>query len=272
MKLFSRTRLMLCPLFIVGFCLFATASLNAQPAAPKTSAPFRRIVVSSVKPTIQTGAVIGYGPTREDFRRIQKLEGIKNQTPVREVAQDVWVGGEPAKALLIGTTPSYVALHANSLERGRFLSEKDVRQLNNVAVLGDRLAEALFPQQNPLGKNVRIGRTYYLIVGIATDGLHHAETREHPLNEQSPLYIPISTMRSRMGDRTMTTVSGNLVFERYELSRIELEVPAAQANKIAKAIQELLNQADQETKARVQILKNSPSENENSQAVPNRRK
>ena len=51
-------------------------------------------------------------------------------------------------------------------ERGRFLSKADVTHRARVCVLGSALAETLFPQTAPLGKEIRIGPTKFTVVGI----------------------------------------------------------------------------------------------------------
>lgn len=51
-------------------------------------------------------------------------------------------------------------------ERGRFFTETEVAHRTKVCVLGYELAETLFPHQNPLGKNIRIGPEKFTVIGI----------------------------------------------------------------------------------------------------------
>ncbi|MFQ6038741.1 MAG: ABC transporter permease [Candidatus Aminicenantales bacterium] len=51
-------------------------------------------------------------------------------------------------------------------ERGRFFTESDVSHRTRVCVLGFDLAETLFPHENPLGKEIRIGPKKFRVIGV----------------------------------------------------------------------------------------------------------
>ncbi len=51
-------------------------------------------------------------------------------------------------------------------ERGRFFAGSDVQHRTKVCVLGYELAENLFPHQNPLGKDIRIGPEKFRVIGV----------------------------------------------------------------------------------------------------------
>lgn len=51
-------------------------------------------------------------------------------------------------------------------ERGRFFTESDVEHSTKVSVLGYDLAETLFPHENPLGKEIRIGPEKFTVIGV----------------------------------------------------------------------------------------------------------
>jgi putative ABC transport system permease protein len=51
-------------------------------------------------------------------------------------------------------------------ERGRFFTESDVTHRTKVCVLGFDMAENLFPHENPLGKDIRIGPEKFRVIGV----------------------------------------------------------------------------------------------------------
>jgi putative ABC transport system permease protein len=51
-------------------------------------------------------------------------------------------------------------------QKGRFLSEADVRHSAKVCVLGFDLAEILFPHTNPVGKEIRVGPEEFQVIGV----------------------------------------------------------------------------------------------------------
>jgi putative ABC transport system permease protein len=78
------------------------------------------------------------------------------------------------------------------LEQGRFLSDFEVRQRRQVAILGHAPAEALFPNIDPIGKKVRVGRDEYTVVGVL-------DKRPSPLggNPDEFAVIPITTYEKK---------------------------------------------------------------------------
>ncbi len=51
-------------------------------------------------------------------------------------------------------------------ERGRFFTESEVIHRTKVCVLGYDMAENLFPHENPLGKDIRIGPEKFKVIGV----------------------------------------------------------------------------------------------------------
>jgi putative ABC transport system permease protein len=247
-------------LFLLACCLGGNSSLIADDEDDSNPGKTLRVVIKSVKPPVNAGAtaVLNYGLTREDYRRIKDLAGDHRITPIRELPHEARVGDRTTEAALIGTTPDYAAT-AGLIERGRFLTDKDLRQLNNVAVLSSKVAKELFPFEAPVGKNVRVGKNYYLVVGVAKEGFGRTNAGEVQRNRKPLIYIPISTMRSRMGDRVMRTEAGSLRLEEYELSRIEVDVPVADADRISVAIGGLLRESHDPKDFQIQIKSLNPS-------------
>jgi putative ABC transport system permease protein len=62
---------------------------------------------------------------------------------------------------LIGVMPSYEVVNNNYAEEGRFLTDSDVKYRAMVVVLGRDVADALFPNLDPVGKEVSLaGRNF----------------------------------------------------------------------------------------------------------------
>ncbi len=71
------------------------------------------------------------------------------------------------ESIILGFNEQYPqVLSVYQPERGRFLSESDVRRSAKVCVLGFDLAETLFPHINPLGKEIRLGAEAFQVVGV----------------------------------------------------------------------------------------------------------
>jgi len=54
----------------------------------------------------------------------------------------------------------------NKIKKGRFLSKTEINNGSKVAIIGSSLAEELFANKNPVGKNIFIGNFRYKVIGV----------------------------------------------------------------------------------------------------------
>ena len=79
----------------------------------------------------------------------------------------IFYGNQRTKSMgVIGTTANWPFAINLPLESGRFFTAGEVQRRSRVVVLGQAPAEALFPNVDPLGKEVRIGFEKYTVVGV----------------------------------------------------------------------------------------------------------
>jgi putative ABC transport system permease protein len=67
---------------------------------------------------------------------------------------------------IIGTTDKHVVVSASLPEFGRFLTASDVQYKRRVCVLGTTIHERLFGNEDPLNKEIWIGRQTFRVIGI----------------------------------------------------------------------------------------------------------
>lgn len=67
--------------------------------------------------------------------------------------------------LLVGTDENYITTQNYDIASGRNLSAEDVALGRPICVIGDDVAKALFPYEDPLGRLVRIAGQNYTVVG-----------------------------------------------------------------------------------------------------------
>lgn len=71
------------------------------------------------------------------------------------------------KVIIRGAEPEYLdALPLFSVQSGRFISRYDEEHVRPVAVLGQQIADTLFPTSDPLGKQVRVNGLLYDVIGV----------------------------------------------------------------------------------------------------------
>jgi putative ABC transport system permease protein len=68
--------------------------------------------------------------------------------------------------MIYGTTRAMTSVVKMKVAAGDFLPDDDPRTARAFVVLGSKVAEELFPDQNPLGQRMRVGSERYRVVGI----------------------------------------------------------------------------------------------------------
>lgn len=145
--------------------------------AGRTSVPYR-----GLKP----GRAVRF--TNEDYRDVvNSVGGVEHAT---------------ARYYLSGTTranykkqfgtfdvrsvhPGHRYLENTLIDEGRFLNDLDIDRRRKVAVIGQRVADALFKEEPPLGKYLQLNDIAFKVVGTFHD--------VGPEQESEKIYIPIST-------------------------------------------------------------------------------
>ncbi len=96
---------------------------------------------------------------------------------------------------------------------GGFFNDADINSLKKVALLGPKIAKTLFPNENPLGKQIRIANTQYLIKGV----LESRGSDPHGFDMDEDIYIPITTFMRRLANVDYI-MGAKLEFENQEMA------------------------------------------------------
>ncbi|MDH7514285.1 MAG: ABC transporter permease [Bacteroidota bacterium] len=65
-----------------------------------------------------------------------------------------------------GTTPEIVYTENRNIAEGRMFNENDLQLARRYVVIGPGIVRFLFPNEDPLGKRIRIGNSMYTIIGV----------------------------------------------------------------------------------------------------------
>ena len=212
----------------------------------------RNVIVRTKKPTNTSQPqnarinVTSYGILRADYDRItETIPAIKDAVPMREFLYELRVEDRTIDSKLVGCMEEYLSLNQLEIARGRWLTQRDRGQ--KVVVLGHETTTKLFPYENPIGKTIWVGTEYYVVIGQTKPRTASAaiggslDAREYNLDA----YIPLLTMRQRIGDLVMRRVGvggSNWYGEEVQLSQITLKVSSIEhVNETAAIIETLLN-------------------------------
>jgi putative ABC transport system permease protein len=166
-----------------------------------------------------------YGLLRADYQRIvENIPSIRRAIPMRELRFELRRGNRTADAKLVGCVEAYLELNRLEVSRGRWLAPRDRGQ--KVVVLAHDAAMRLFPYENPIGQTIWVGSEFYVVVGQTKPRMAAAaiggsfDARDYSLDA----YIPLQTLRQRVGDLVMRRVGGEFQGEQVELSQITVSV------------------------------------------------
>jgi putative ABC transport system permease protein len=210
------------------------ASYEAQQAIKKLGS--QNIIIRSLKPPEDAkmsgqgrGMALEYGLTYDDGARIHStIPGVVRILPVRIIRENVRFARNAVPCQIIGTLPTYTEIVGLDILRGRFLTETDQINHDNVCVLTAGLAQRLFPYQDPLTESIKINAFYYRVVGLVREKNMPEQRTQAGKMEGEPLdnnvYITLSAARSRFGDVIVRRTAGSLEVEKVELHQITVQM------------------------------------------------
>jgi putative ABC transport system permease protein len=187
----------------------------------------RNIIIRTIKPSADEVQDGGYGLTREDFDRIQAtVPNIERALPIREVTREFRFRTRRFEGRCVGCTPDYAEVTRLAVDRGRFLSQTDLDAERNYCVLAAEAAQRLFPYGNPLGEDVMVDDHFFTVIGVMKPRAPSAGIGGSVAAEDfsRDVYVPITTMRSRMGDMEVVMKPGQFQRDLMELSQITLQI------------------------------------------------
>jgi len=112
--------------------------------------------------------------TYDDAIALSRLPAVEVAVPFLEITnnffgQKIMVSGggkTSAQVGLQGTLPDFEKAGTQTVSDGRFFSQFENDQNQNVAVIGSKVADDFFPFGSPLGDTLKIGSEEYRVVGV----------------------------------------------------------------------------------------------------------
>lgn len=210
----------------------------------------QNIILESIKPTSsgsaageeQRSMILEYGLTYRDIEQIkQTIPGVDVTVPARRLKDFLWRHSISVDADILGTVSWYPEMRNRRLLSGRFFSQLEMDGRDTVCVLNEDLAKRLFPLESPLGKEVRLQKQYFRVIGIietrATgasgaaggSGMGSAPTSEIE-DDDAPMemMIPLTTLIERFGEVLMRYRSGSFEAEKVELHEVTIKIDSAE--------------------------------------------
>jgi putative ABC transport system permease protein len=131
------------------------------------------------------------------------LEAVKQGVPhVVQVAGTnaipavVSLNGTEHPVNLVGVTAEFEQIRRLLIPRGRYFDEDDLMTRSKVCLLTEQLASEVFPNDDPVGKEIRVGDLHFTVIGIFKERV--ASFGETEITPES-LIIPFTLLRDYAG-------------------------------------------------------------------------
>jgi putative ABC transport system permease protein len=154
--------------------------------------------------SVARGAIMGTVRTLdlEDSVAITQLVRVADAAPAAEGVALVKAGTLATMATVRGTTTAFPSVRRLTIEAGRFFGEEDIRASRRVVVIGGRARATLFPDADPVGREVRIRGVPFEVVGA----LDAKGVQADGSDEDNHVFVPITTALRRVFNSTWLDV------------------------------------------------------------------
>jgi putative ABC transport system permease protein len=132
--------------------------------------------------------------TTADADAITKLPSIKVVAPVQPNSAQLAYGANNWGTLVAGVTREFFQARSWQPIIGDAFSDTDIRNANQVVLLGQTVATNLFGDEDPLGKVIRIKNKPFQVVGIMDPKGQSLDGRD----QDDTVFVPLTTAQNRL--------------------------------------------------------------------------
>ena len=140
-----------------------------------------------------------------DIENLRRLDGIEWLAPRLRLGGwmsgfNVSYEGKTGSYAVFADYPDFRHILSFDYQAGRFINDRDIAEQRKVAVIGQAIRDELFPpDENPIGKYIKISGVYFQVVGI-TKTLRSGQQGDQ---DAHTAFVPFTTLKSafHMGDR-----------------------------------------------------------------------
>jgi putative ABC transport system permease protein len=115
-------------------------------------------------------------------------------SPVVNTRMQIINGQSNWKTTISGVSTDYPAIRNWNTSSGSFFGDDDVQASHKVAVLGQTVVDNLFPDSNPIGAQIRIGKVPFTVVGVMEAKGQNAGGQD----QDDAVLVPYTTAQTRL--------------------------------------------------------------------------
>jgi len=183
----------------------AQASVQAQIASMGTNLLFVSAGAQNVG-GVRTGA----GDSGTNTLTVEDLEAIRREvpsvqmvTPLVNARSQLVVGNQNWNTTVQGVSEQFPEIRKWNVQSGAFFTDADVRSAARVIVLGQTIADTLFPGADPLGQTVRVTNLPFKVVGVMARKGQDPQGRD----QDDTAFAPYTAVQKKLLGSTRLTVA-----------------------------------------------------------------
>ncbi len=156
--------------------------------------------VIMIMPGNQSSHGLSYGSasrqslTMKDAEKLQSIDQIVAISTVARTSGQLVGGTGNWQTSVMGVDPEYLIIRDWNISQGEMFTKRDVQTSAKVAVIGKTVADELFPDQNPIGLQMRIGKVPVKIIGVLDEKGQNAMGQD----QDDVVLAPVKTVLNRM--------------------------------------------------------------------------
>lgn len=129
---------------------------------------------------------------------VANVEGVEDISPIiwgSSGDKNIVYGQLTGTYNVKGVLPGYFNIESQNLYYGRLLNEIDIQGKRKVCLIGTKINETLFRNEDPCGKYIRVNGLYYQVVGVV-------KAKSSNMNiggrSEESVFLPFSTMQQTL--------------------------------------------------------------------------
>jgi putative ABC transport system permease protein len=197
----------------LGIALLITLSSVGESTRRETMKRFRNMLGTYDTIILRPGSAKSRGMVSltnvDPTLKFVDADSIAQLPSVRRVAElqnafdvDVTYRDRTRTPAIFGVSPNWLDLRGDEVAEGAFLTTGDNRSMARVAILGSYAKADLFPDEDPIGKTIRVGNVPFVVAGV----LAPRGAGPGGGNLDNLVLIPVDTASKRLFNRDFLTM------------------------------------------------------------------
>ncbi|EKE28727.1 MAG: hypothetical protein ACD_3C00025G0016 [uncultured bacterium (gcode 4)] len=119
---------------------------------------------------------------------VKNIIWVKDVAPSASASKQLIYNTYNTRANIVWVWPNYLTIKNLVIANGNFITDQDVTDSNRIVVLGYQVAQDVFWSNDPIGQQIKLEKSIYIVTWVLTD--NSASNRR--------IYAPITTVMSKI--------------------------------------------------------------------------